>query len=145
MSTKIQAIYSLEPDELIVPRGEFAIPCGHSALLFGDVHQDWIKLSDILLEHPKTAALVRVSGESMIDARINSGDWLIVDRAVDFNLVEEKIVIAIINGEFVVKQLKRRNRRLYLVPKNKDYATREIKDHEDFVIWAVVKYIIHGV
>jgi repressor LexA len=66
-----------------------------------------------------TLFLLRVSGDSMVDAAICDGDWVVVrQQPVAEN---GEIVAAMIDGEATVKTYRRRNGRVWLVPHNPAY------------------------
>ena len=67
---------------------------------------------------PKETFFVRVSGSSMIDAGINDGDLLIVDRQQ--TVVNGKIVIAVVNGDLTVKRIFMEKDKVILYPENFD-------------------------
>jgi len=75
-----------------------------------------LDLNEYLIDHPEATFFVRVSGDSMIRAGIHTGDILIVDRSLEPK--NNDIVIAIIDGEFTVKRLKKYGDRVFLVPEN---------------------------
>lgn len=102
-----------------------------------------LDLNEFLIKHPAATFFVKVKGESMIKAGINSGDILIVDRSLEPK--DKKIVVAVLNGEFTVKRARKQKDKLYLVSENDDYAPIEIKDGADFEIWGVVVHVIHSV
>ena len=60
-----------------------------------------------------------VRGDSMIDAGILSGDYVIVHRQEDFRNGE--IVVALFEDEATVKTLRRRSGHTWLMPENDDY------------------------
>lgn len=63
--------------------------------------------------------LLRVSGDSMIDAAISDGDWVVVrEQPVAEN---GEIVAAMIDGEATVKTLKRSGGHVWLMPANPRY------------------------
>ncbi len=63
--------------------------------------------------------LLEVRGDSMLDAAICDGDWVVVrQQPVADN---GDIVAAMIDGEATVKTFKRRGGHVWLVPHNKDY------------------------
>src|SRR4051812_12343424 len=67
-----------------------------------------------------TLFLLRVAGDSMIDAAICDGDWVVVrQQPVADN---GDVVAAMIDGEATVKTYKRRDGHLWLLPHNPDYA-----------------------
>ena len=100
-----------------------------------------LDLNEHLIEHPAATFFVYASGNSMVGAGINDGDLLVVDRAVEPQ--NGSIVIAIIEGEFTVKRMDRRNGKLFLLPGNSDYQPIEITGESDFQGWGVCRYVIH--
>jgi DNA polymerase V len=102
-----------------------------------------LDLNEHLIKHPAATFFIKVKGDSMIKAGIHSGDILVVDRSLEPR--DKKIVIAVLNGEFTVKRVRKMKDNLYLVSENDDYAPIEIKDGADFEIWGVVVHVIHSV
>ena len=100
-----------------------------------------LDLNELLIAHPAATFFVRVMGDSMRNAGILSGDVLIVDRSLE--AIDNAIVIAIINGEFTVKRLSKKEGHVFLVPENPSYPIVEITPESDFQVWGVVTYVIH--
>jgi DNA polymerase V len=100
-----------------------------------------LDLNALLVSHPAATFFVRVMGDSMQNAGICSGDVLIVDRSLE--VLENAIVIAIVNGEFTVKRLLKKEGRIFLAPENPSYPILEIAPESDFQVWGVVTYVIH--
>ncbi|AXJ00926.1 serine peptidase, MEROPS family S24 [Cyclonatronum proteinivorum] len=100
-----------------------------------------LDLNDYLVSHPVATFFVRVQGDSMREANIHSGDILIVDRALE--AVSGKIIVAVLNGEFTVKRLKRENGEVWLLPENDDFDPIPITPESDFEVWGVVTWVIH--
>jgi repressor LexA len=67
-----------------------------------------------------TMFLLKVVGDSMIDAAITDGDWVVVRQQQDAENGE--IVAAMIDGEATVKTLQRRDGRVWLLPHNPAYS-----------------------
>ncbi len=139
----VKAIYSLqEGKKLFRPLMSSKISAG-----FPSPAQDYIEgkldLNEYMIAHPASTFFVRVDGYSMVDAGIMPDDILVVDRALE--AVNNKIVIAVIDGELTVKRLKIVADEYYLVPENKDYPPIQIKEGMDFTIWGVVTFVIHQV
>ena len=63
--------------------------------------------------------LLRVAGDSMIDAAITDGDWVVVRQQPTAD--NGDIVAAMIDGEATVKTFKRRDGHLWLLPQNPAY------------------------
>jgi DNA polymerase V len=102
-----------------------------------------LDLNELLVKHPAATFFVRVKGDSMINAGINSQDILIVDRAL--SVANNKIVIARIADELTVKRIQIVGDRLYLIADNDQYKPIEITPEMDFEVWGVVIYVIHKV
>ena len=103
--------------------------------------QKTLDLHEHLIKHPAATFYAHVQGDSMRDANLNDGDLLIIDRA---ELPRHRsIVVAVVNGEFLVKRLYKRNGEVKLLPENKAYAAIDITEGMDFEIWGVVSHIIH--
>ena len=69
---------------------------------------DLITIDDYLVRVPSKTSLVRVKGDSMIDAGIHEGDLLVVEQQPNANVGD--IVVAIVDNEFTVKYLDREKR-----------------------------------
>jgi len=102
-----------------------------------------LDLNNYLVRNPTSTFFVRVTGDSMIDAGIYSGDILVVDRSLDTK--DSSIIIAVINGELLVKRLKKTKSKFYLYPENKNYEPIEITQEMNFEVWGVVTTVIHSV
>jgi len=100
-----------------------------------------IDLNEQLVSNPASTFFVRAEGDSMQDAGIASGDILVVDKSVP--AANRQIVVAMLDGEFTVKRLRRRNNRVFLESGNPDFPPREITPDHDLVIWGVVTFVIH--
>lgn len=106
-----------------------------------DYVEKQLDLNELMVSHPSSTFFVKVEGESMRNAGIQSGDTLVVDRSITPS--HGKIVVAIIDGEFTVKRLTIQNGKFYLVPENESFSKLKIDENSDFQIWGVVTYVIH--
>ena len=102
-----------------------------------------LDLNEFLIKHPSATYFVRVEGTSMIGSGINPGDILIVDRALEPS--NANIVIAVLNGEFLVKRFRRDANGCRLMPENPKFQPIELKDDMQLEVWGVVTYVIHKV
>ena len=80
---------------------------------------DLMTIDDYLVRVPSKTSLVRVKGDSMIDAGIHEGDLLVVEQQPNANVGD--IVVAIVDNEFTVKYLEREKTGFVLKPANKAY------------------------
>ncbi len=139
----IGAIYKFEKRKKInIPLVGNRIAAG-----FPSPAQDYIEetldLNEFLIAHPASTFFIKVEGYSMINAGIFPEDILIVDRAVEAG--DNKIIIAVYNGELTIKRLKIIKNRWFLVPENPEYEEIEIKEDTDFQVWGTVVYSIHKI
>ncbi|WP_165917429.1 translesion error-prone DNA polymerase V autoproteolytic subunit [Roseateles saccharophilus] len=95
-----------------------------------------IDLTAQLVQHPQATCLVRARGDSMRDAGIFDGDVLVVDKAVTAK--NGHVVVAVIDGEFVCKQLQLRAGRMKLKAANPSYPDIVPKDGQVVEVWGVV-------
>ena len=100
-----------------------------------------IDLNDHLIKDKEATFIVKVTGNSMVNAGIKSGDLLIVDRSIKPK--DKKIVLAVINGEFTIKRIRIKGEKIYLAPENEEFSPIEITEAMDFEIWGVIKWVLH--
>ena len=102
---------------------------------------DAVSLDSYLVERPEETFLVKVQGDSMIDAGIHEGDMVLVERGRTAR--EGDIVVARVDGEWTLKTYERRAGQAVLVPANKRYSVIK-PDHEltfgGVVIGVIRKY-----
>lgn len=101
-----------------------------------DLGAERIDLSKVLITHPQATFLQRVSGHSMRDAGIFDNDILVIDRAIKPR--HKMIVVAVVDGEFTVKQLYQRAGRVKLQAANPTYPDIVPKEGQTIEIWGVV-------
>ena len=77
----------------------------------------------------------------MIKAGISSGDVMIVDRSLETK--DGSIVLAVLNGEFTVKRIKKNKNQLLLVPENTKFSPIVVDQDMDFKVWGVVTHVVH--
>ncbi len=96
-----------------------------------------------LVPHPDGTFFVRMSGEAMTGIGVYNGDTLIVDKSREPK--HGDIVVAVVKGEFTVRRLIIKNKKIELHPENRKFATIKIKDESDLNIWGVVQNTVHDV
>jgi DNA polymerase V len=99
-----------------------------------------LDLNEYLIKHASATFFVRVKGESMVNAGIEDGDLLIVDRSLD--PVHNNIVVAVIESEFLLKRYLRKKDKIILMPENPKFLPIEITNSDEANIWGVVSYVI---
>lgn len=80
---------------------------------------DVMDFDEYLTPNKENAYVLKVKGESMIDAGICPGDLVIVERRPTYK--PGQIVIASVEGEYTMKYLRQKNDKYYLDPANAAY------------------------
>lgn len=134
----------------ICPHASTPVPLDSAALLLplanASVHagfpspaEDYqvrrIDLNSILITHPQASFLFRVAGNSMQEFGIFDGDMLVVNRAI--KPCHGHIVVAVVDGEYAVKQLYLRGGRLKLKAGNPTYPEIVPSEGQTVEVWGV--------
>ena len=106
-----------------------------------DYIEERINLNDYIVTHPSATFYYRAEGSSMIDAGIFDGDLLVVDNSLTPR--NNDIVVAIIDGERTLKQIKISNGKICLSPKNASFKPIEITESMNITICGVLVCNIH--
>ncbi len=111
---------------------------------FGAAADDYmergIDLNEQLVKNKPATFFMRVRGSSMIDAGISDGDIVIVDRSLTPK--NGKIIIAVVDGEMLIRQYEKTFNKLRLVPATSKLSPLEVNEFQDFKVWGVVVYVI---
>ena len=84
-----------------------------------DTGSDTLTIDEHLISNPSRTVLIKVKGDSMINAGIHPGDVIVVEKRASANIGD--IVVAILNNEFTLKRFSREKGRVVLRPENKAY------------------------
>lgn len=127
---------------LNLPIADFGIRAG-----FPSPAQDYMDKSldfnKELIQHPSATFYAKVVGLSMIDAGINEGDIIVIDRSLEPQ--QNDIVVAYINGEFTMKYLdlsKQHKGEIWLRPGNAEFPSFRTTPEDELTIWGVVSKVI---
>ena len=111
---------------------------------FGSAADDYmdkgIDLNEQLIRNKPATFFMRVQGSSMINACIHDGDIVIVDRSIQPQ--SGKIIIAVVDGEMLIRRLEKTMNKLRLIPETPRLSPMEVSAYSDFSIWGVVTYVI---
>ena len=102
-----------------------------------------IDLNQSLIKNKDATFYGRVRGDSMIDAGMNNGDLLIIDKSI--NPTDGRIAVCFIDGEFTVKRIKIEKDVIWLIAENKNYKPIKVTKEDDFTIWGIVINVIKNV
>ncbi len=107
-----------------------------------DYIENNLSISELLIKNQLSTFLMKASGESMIEAGINDGDVLVVDRSLEAR--SRDIVIAIFEGNLTVKRLIiKADGSAILKSENQLYKNILISEYTELEIWGVVTSAIH--
>jgi len=114
---------------------------------FGAAADDYmergIDLNEQLIRNKPATFFFRMNSDAMIGAGIYHGDVLIVDRSI--KAVSGKVIVAVINGELLVRRLQTQTKSISLIAENKKYGQILVEDLSNYTAWGVVVYSIHTV
>lgn len=99
---------------------------------------DTISLDDFLIENKEATYILKVKGESMIDAGIHEGDMVVVERGPEPHVGD--IVIAEVDGGWTMKYYRKDGGKVYLEPANK--KMKNIYPEQELKIAAIVRAVI---
>ena len=106
-----------------------------------DFLEPGLNLNEYLIQNSAATFCVKVKGDSMVGSRITTGDILIVDRSLSPQ--NQNVILAILNGNFIVKKLLISNNDFYPLSDNKYANQIKINSEMEFYVWGVVTYVIH--
>jgi DNA polymerase V len=114
---------------------------------FGAAADDYaergIDLNEQLVKNKPATYFFRMKGDAMTGVGIFDNDVLIVDRSV--KLVNGKIIVAVLNGELLVRRFHKNFSSAFLIPENNRLKPINLAEFSDFAVWGVVTYVIHAV
>jgi len=102
---------------------------------------DTLSLDEFLINNKEATYMLKVKGDSMIEAGIMPGDMVLVERGREAR--DGNIVIAEVDGEWTMKYFKKQGKQVTLLPANKKYKPIIPKDElkiEAVVISVIRKY-----
>ena len=99
---------------------------------------DVMDFDEYLTPNKEASYILKVKGDSMLDAGIHPGDMVIVERRASYK--PGQIVIASVDNEYTMKYLRKRGDQFYLEPANKRY--KPMYPHENFRVEAVVTAVV---
>lgn len=99
---------------------------------------DTLSIDRWLITNPASTFMLKVIGDSMIEAGILPGDMVLVDRSL--NPRNGDIVIAQVDGQWTMKYFSKRGKDVTLIPANQKY--RPIKPKSELNIAGVVISVI---
>jgi DNA polymerase V len=103
----------------------------------------FIALNEQLIKNKQATFFLRVTTNAMNGAHINAGDIIIADRSLEPE--NGRIVIAVIDGEMLIRRLEKSTNKIRLFPEGSNLSGIEIGNFSAVKIWGVVTHIIKSV
>ncbi len=106
-------------------------------------NREKLDLVKLLVRHSASTFFFRIDGVSMVDADMDEGDIIIVDRAVEpYNDCK---AVCFIDGEYTVKRVEMNETGAVLLPcndRNTQFKPIPVGPDNNFLIWGVVTWVI---
>lgn len=99
---------------------------------------DTVSIENFLIQDKENSFMLEVKGDSMIEAHIDEGDFVIAERRETAK--DGDIVVAEVDGEWTLKYFKQQGGKTFLRPGNKNYA--DIYPESDLRIAAIVRGVV---
>lgn len=100
---------------------------------------DDISLDQKFILNKNASFMARVAGDSMRDAGIFDGDFVLFDRAV--NIYDGCIAVCSIDRCLTLKEIRRKKDSVLLVPHNDLYKPLKVEGEQELIIYGVVTSI----
>lgn len=107
-----------------------------------DFMERGIDLNEQLIKNKPATFFMRVKSEVMKQAGIFYGDVVIIDRSIKPE--NGKIIIAVLDGEMLIRRLEKTFNKIRLIPESPNLSTIDVDPCSDFSVWGVVTYVIHA-
>ncbi len=108
-----------------------------------DFIEERLSLDEHLIDHPSATFFVRASGNSMTGFGIHDGDLLVVDKSLE--AVDRSVVIAVVDGNFTVKQQCRLPDGVLLRSNSQGHGDILVTGEQELTVWGVVRWSIHAI
>jgi SOS regulatory protein LexA len=106
--------------------------------ILAEENRDYLTLDEYLIEKPDSSFLLKVSGDSMINAGIFDGDLVVIEKGKE--AVSGEIVLAQIDREWTLKILEKINGRVSLRPANPNSPS--FHPREELQVFGIVKAVV---
>ena len=126
-----------------VPLYEYSVQAGFPSP--AESYRETLDFNDLLIDNAPATFVLRVSGNSMIDAGIYEDDLLVVDRSRTPK--NGDIVVMQIDSEFTVKRFIKTASGFYLKAENASGLYNDIypQDGQEWMLFGVVNFVIKPV
>ena len=99
---------------------------------------DTVSIENFLIQDKENSFMLEVKGDSMIEAHIDEGDYVIAERSE--HAKDGDIVVAEVDGEWTLKYFKQQGGKTFLRPGNKNYV--DIYPEGSLRVAAIVRGVV---
>jgi SOS-response transcriptional repressor LexA len=124
-----------------LPLFDSPVQAGAAVTIPGQEAGELMTIDSYLIEAPSKTVLLRIKGDSMQDAGVLDGDLAVVERSRSASAGE--FIVAVVDGEFTVKELGYESEQPILIPHNDSYPC--IRPESDLEIFGIVRGIVRKV
>lgn len=121
-----------------LPLVDAKVRAGAPDVIGEQLNAELVTLDAFLVDSPSKTVLVPVKGDSMIEAGILEGDLAVVERSETAR--SGQFVVAVVDDEFTLKELRHDGRRSVLVPHNPRYSV--IRPSQTLQIFGIVRGVV---
>jgi DNA polymerase V len=140
---RVTSIYAAsQSDSFALPLYSLGVQAG-----FPSPSQDYtqarLDISAYMVKNKDATFYLRVEGESLKEFRVYSGDIVVVDKSLP--PLDNNLVIAALDGELVLRRLRKVGKRVFLSLGNDDDALEitPSSSGETIEIWGTVTFVVH--
>ncbi len=105
-----------------------------------DYEEERLDLGRRLVKNPEATFFAYMDGDAMQGAGIFEGDMLVIDKSLRPH--SQDIVVAVVDGESLVRRLIQSPNACWLRPENPKYPEMAIQAHTEFRVWGVVSSVV---
>ena len=109
-----------------------SVGCDDLSVIAQENYSEFLDVDRDLVKNPTKDFILRAVGDSMNDAGINSGDYVLVERTEQANNNDR--VVAIVDNMATVKRIQKTDKATILWPESKDQKYKPIILKEDYKI-----------
>ena len=126
-----------------VPVFQYSVQAGFPSP--AESYKESLDFNELLIDNAASTFVLRVSGQSMVEAGLNDDDLIVVDRARTPR--NGDIVVMQIDNEYTVKRFVRNAKGFYLKAENSSGLYRDIypQEGQEWHLFGVVNYVIKAV
>ena len=124
-----------------LPVFDSPVPAGMAVSVQSQEPSELVTIDSYLIDAPSKTVLLRVKGDSMQGAGVLDGDLAVVERSS--NATAGELIIAVIDGEFTLKELGYEGEQPVLIPHNDRFPL--LRPERDLEIFGIVRGIVRRV